>query len=93
MRLAKLTRLPGIPYVLPEQDLIDMLRQYSKHTDGQLPDSLDGREMMGGWAKKMAKELLLEMCTPPERKTDGEKKRKIEEVEQLIALLEEQAAG
>jgi hypothetical protein len=80
---------PSTPYVLPEQDLIDMFRQYGEHVDGQLPNSLDLMKMMEGYGRKIAKELFLDMCTPPNGKLDEMKRRKIEEVEQALAILQE----
>jgi anti-sigma-K factor RskA len=75
---------PAMPHVLPEQDLIDLFREYGKHVDGQLPDSLDLEEMMMAYGRKVARELFLDMCTPPDGKLDEEKKRKIHEIEQVI---------
>ena len=80
---------PSVPYVLPEQDLIDMFREYGKHVGGQLPDSLDLMKMMEGYGRKITKELFSDMCTPPNGKLDEKKRHKIEEVMQSLAVLQE----
>ena len=80
---------PDMPYVLPEQDLIDTFREYGKLTGGELPAALDLMKMTQGYSRKMVKELFLDMCTPPNGKLDEKKRRKIEEVLQNLTVLEE----
>ena len=80
---------PSMPYVLPEQDLIDMFRECGKLAGGQLPDSLDLRKMMEAYSRKIVKELFLDICTPPNGKLDEKKRRKIEQVMQTLTVMQE----
>jgi hypothetical protein len=79
---------PSVPYVLPEQDLIDMFHEYGKLVGGELPDSLDLRKMAEKHSMKIVKELFLDMCTPLNGKLDEKKRRKIEEGMQNLAVLQ-----
>ena len=44
---------------------------------------------MEGYSRKIVKELFLDMCTPVNGKLDEKKRRKIEEVMQNLAVLQE----
>lgn len=80
---------PGVPDVLPEQDLIDTFREYDKLVGGGLPDSLDSMKIWERYSKRFVTELFLEMSTPVNGKPDEEKRRKIEELLQNLTLLQE----
>jgi hypothetical protein len=59
---------PTMPEILPEQDLIDALRECSDLGGGRFPDTLDMTAAMEHFAKNLTRRMFLEVCEPRNRR-------------------------
>ena len=73
-----------------ERGLIETFRSYLQFSGFEFPDSLDPRKMAASCSNEVGKELILDMCTPLNRKLDEKKRRKIEEFLQNVTVFSEE---